>query len=91
MILERRISTGRVAQLLGCSHAHVRRLIECGVLDAVDVRLPGAPRPKWAVSFASVERFVAARAPAAEPQDRQALKVAAYTTVQLRRGVNSNK
>ena len=92
MRLEGRISTGRVAQLLGCSHAHVRRLIECGALDAIDVRLPGKPRPKWGVSLASVERFVVARAPgaAAAPQAPQALKVAAYTSVRLHRALTSN-
>ena len=58
---ERRIGTRLAATYIGTTQKHVVRLIQARALDGVDVRLPGASRPTWAVTLGSVRRFLAAR------------------------------
>jgi len=60
--LERRIGTKLAARYIGATPKHVIRLVRARVLDGVDVRLPGAGRPTWAITLSSVRRFLAERA-----------------------------
>jgi excisionase family DNA binding protein len=55
-------SVAEVAQALGVSRQTVVRWIAAGDLEAVDLRGPGAKRPKLRVRAAAVEKFLAARA-----------------------------
>jgi hypothetical protein len=57
--LEPRFSTANAAKFLGCTVRHVEHLIEAGVLDAWDIRLPGAKRARWSVPVASVRVLLA--------------------------------
>lgn len=57
----KRVSTGVAARRLGVSVEHVRRLIFCGDLDALDTRLPGSTIPRYSVTVDSIERFERSR------------------------------
>ena len=46
------------ADLLGCSKEHVRRLIEEGSLQAVNIQCKGAAKPTHRVLQTSVVQFV---------------------------------
>ena len=48
------------AARLGCSDAHVYRLIEAGELDAVDISQPGAKRSKTRVRSDAVDSYIKA-------------------------------
>lgn len=56
-----RISTGRAAKYLGVSTRHIQKLIDCKLLAAWDVSLPGSKRPRYAVREDDVRRLLVAR------------------------------
>lgn len=58
---EKRVSVGVAKRMLGCSDDTVRRRIEAGEIEAVDIRPAGAARPVWSVSVESVRRYISSR------------------------------
>lgn len=49
-----RCSTAIAARYIGCTRRHVDALIAGGVLEAWDVRAPGAKRARWSVVVSSL-------------------------------------
>jgi hypothetical protein len=58
---EKRISTRAAASYLGVTTKHVVRLVKAKALDGIDVGLPGADRPTYGITLASVRAFLASR------------------------------
>jgi len=61
--LETRCSTPIAARYLDTTRRHIERLIAANVLEAWDVRMPGARRARWSVSLASVRLLLASSQP----------------------------
>lgn len=57
---ETKLTTGTVARLLGCSVEHVRRLIEAGDLDAIDIALSGR-RKQYRIRVTAFRRYLSTR------------------------------
>lgn len=55
------LTTRQAGDRLGVSSQHVRDLIDCSALSAMDVRLPGAPKPEYRIAEESVDAFIAER------------------------------
>ena len=52
-------TTAQVAEILGCSEQHVRDLIAARRLRAADISTGRGRRPKWRITAAELERFLA--------------------------------
>jgi excisionase family DNA binding protein len=48
----------QVAEMLGCSDRHVYRLIDAGVLPAVDISPPGSQRSRTRIRFSDLEQYI---------------------------------
>jgi excisionase family DNA binding protein len=55
------LTTRQAGERLGVSGQHVRDLVAAEALAAMDVRLPGAPKPEYRIAEDSVDAFIAAR------------------------------
>jgi len=51
-----------VASLLGTTPENVIGWIKAGLLPASNIALPGSTRPRWRISPAALDQFLAARA-----------------------------
>lgn len=69
-----------VAELLGVTDRHIRRLREAGHLDAVDLSVRSQSRPLIRITRLSVERFIASRSIdlPTESRGQSKLKVPCY-------------
>jgi excisionase family DNA binding protein len=55
-LCERLLRIDEVAESLGCSRSHVRRLRESGQLQAIDIGVAGRPCLRWMPS--SLQRYL---------------------------------
>ena len=57
--LDRLLRIDQVADLLGCSRSHVRRLRESGKLPAIDIGVARRPCLRW--RYSTVQRYLMER------------------------------
>ena len=65
------LSPPKVAELIGVSHAKVLHWIDSGELRAVNVASNQGGRPRFKISRADLESFLARRSTTAEPTPRR--------------------
>jgi hypothetical protein len=68
--LETRCSLEIAGRYLGKTPRHVLKLIHSGVIDAWDMRTPGASRASWSVRVSSIRSLLAERHRKAEKEAR---------------------